>query len=358
MLRGRAGRGWWRPVGIDGMRARAPGPGRGGPFCIDGPSACGHPAAADHRRIAFLPTPLDAALQRPPTLESLLWLALAALGQACVSPYAVTAAGTAVREEPIEFPEPTVQLLEVQLHRGTILVQNGPALQGSIRMEVAADTADEAARIAAMLEPLATQTGPGRTLLAVALPQGADLESVVTSCQLIVPEHTSVLVRTREGAVTTRGLGGAIEVRGGTGNVEIQMGGGPVQVATSTGRMQVRGSFRDARLKTASGHIDLQTPVDWPLVLDVSAGDGEVWIDLGQVEALDVEFRGLPSQVRAAPDVRVDWHEVRVAREMEREVEYHLGRFGEWEGQTFGRLYLSVDRGTVHVRRTAATPPG
>lgn len=280
--------------------------------------------------------------------------AIAALAAACRSPYEVQAAGIAEREARIAFPEAEPTLLEVQLHCGTILVAGGPALDARLKLQVAAGTKAEADRIAGLLDPVAIMVEPGHTLLSVALPQGASLQSVVSVCQLTVPARTSVLIRTREAAVTARGLSGGIEVRGGSGPVEIQMDGGPVKVVTSTGPIEVRGSFHEANLRTVNGRIDLQAPFVVPLSLDVSAGDGDLWLDLGQVGALDVELRGDPSQVLAEPGVRVDWQEVR----LDQDSESHVGRFGERGLEAPGRLYLAVDRGTVHLCRSAAMEPG
>lgn len=292
--------------------------------------------------------PRPSRLATPVTSASALllgsWLCLAA----CTAPqYRTPRAHTEVREVAVTFQDPAPRVLDVQVHSGCVVLQPGPALQCRLRLEVSAATQEEAVGIADALVPRVDEDRQsGRTHLNVALPQGANLEALVVTCQIQVPPGTATEVSTRQGAVIARDLACDLTVDVGDGSLEAWMAGGALQAASDGGRITLRGSFPRASLRTSSGRIEvLIAPTT--AMLDIRAGDGVVLLDLEPGCGLDVRLRGDQTSVLSTPEIRVEWQEV----EMEGTEEYLLGRFGPPDAVRVARLLLDAGLGTVLLRR-------
>jgi hypothetical protein len=269
----------------------------------------------------------------------LLLLALAG----CGPQYRVKLRATEVLQPTVAFQVPLPRELEVQFHSGLLVLEPGPELRCTLTVDVTARSLDELARLRYQIRPAIDEAADGsKTTIAVALPEGAPLESFQTTYQLQVPAQIRVRVRTRHGNVNVRGYRGSLEVEGGSGRQDIRLDGGSAQLQSVDGRVELRGSYRFAEIHTDSGRIDLELPAPG-LALDLLLGSesGEIRVDMQTSQNLDVRFHGEVEQVRSDPAVRIEWNEVQLVDG----VQYHIGRFGDLNAPMDGRIQLQTNAG-------------
>lgn len=338
-------------------RAKTTGaPGRGGPTGGRGGDASG----------ATVPRVLIDAAQRclhparhypgdpvPPSRLRILSAArlLPVLLLPCCYQYRVKAVATELLQPLLQFRDLQPRELEVQFHRGLLLLESGDELHCDLKIDLTARSLPELAQLRNQVQPSIVESD-GKTSVSVELPRGAGLEALQTVYTLQVPSQTRVVVTTREGAVTVRGFRGNVDVHGGSGDLDVQLDGGSARLDTVAGSMQLRGVYRFADLRTDQGRIDLSLPpVGLALDLAVQSRSGEVFVDMQSGQNIDVQYRGEIEQVHSDPEVRVLWQEVRD----QDGVELHVGSFGDPAAPLDGRMLLATDAAvTLRLSPTAS----
>lgn len=118
-----------------------------------------------------------------------------------------------------------------------------------------------------------------------------------TSLTVVVPQGTSVVVRSSSGAVRAEGVGGDLDARSGDGDVTVLRAGGTVTAQTSSGRVMIDGTGSgvtatsgdgDVTVRAARGDVEARTSSGAVLV-DGATGDVVVDGGDGDVEARAVD---------------------------------------------------------------------
>lgn len=283
-------------------------------------------------------------LLRFPIVCSLLLLLPAAT---CGSQYHLPSRAQRTTTTAVAVPADT-RVLEVQFHDGLLTLEPGTAFACDLQIHLLADDATALDPLAAQVVPTTEATGAGTARLQVALPKGADLESVRTTWRLRAPAGTKVVVITRRGAVVARDAPCDLEVRGGSGVVEAQMAGGSADLTTTSGSAILRGDYPRASVHSDLGRIDLRLPgtTATGTAVRVVSKKGDVYIDLRRAQRFDFAYFGEERLVHCDAEVRVQWSGT---YEPFDGLRYLLGSLGDLGAARSGSLRLE-SQGPVRVR--------
>lgn len=287
---------------------------------------------------------------------SLPLLVSAALASGCAASLQVDPAVIESLDIAVSFENPRPEVLEVQFHRGFVVVQKGSALECQLEVDLTGTDRLELTELRDRIRPSIQEAPDGsRTVLRTGLPAGGRLNSIQTRYLLRVPEAVKLLVSTREGSVYVRDFGGHVDVEAGRGVIEVELDGGFADLSTDSGSISLRGDYTTAEVESGTGRIRVSLPAGplTPVDLEVRSMNGDTFLEVPEDRVFTLHYNGDESRLRMDSLVELDWIEVGD----DGGEEFLVGRIGPDEGVIDGHIRVRNGKGVVRLRPLPAARP-